>query len=121
MGDPLRALSTLSYSDNVDLQRSAALAFAEITEKVRLAVVPPPRLTAHRLCSRIAGCPSSLTADSRAHPVLTPISRRGSAACRLCSSGQSGSQYGEQAAHRFARGIRAFDSSNALSKCRGAV
>lgn len=35
-GDPLRALSTLSYSDNVDLQRSAALAFAEITEKVRI-------------------------------------------------------------------------------------
>ena len=33
-GDPLRALSTLSYSENVDLQRSAALAFAEITEKV---------------------------------------------------------------------------------------
>lgn len=32
-GDPLRALSTLSYSPNVDLQRSAALAFAEITEK----------------------------------------------------------------------------------------
>ncbi|KAJ1039179.1 hypothetical protein NDA10_000143 [Ustilago hordei] len=32
-GDPLRALSTLSFSDNVDLQRSAALAFAEITEK----------------------------------------------------------------------------------------
>ncbi|CDK24317.1 unnamed protein product [Kuraishia capsulata CBS 1993] len=29
---PLRALSTLVYSDNVDLQRSAALAFAEITE-----------------------------------------------------------------------------------------
>lgn len=32
-GDPLRSLSILSYSDNVDLQRSAALAFAEITEK----------------------------------------------------------------------------------------
>lgn len=31
----MRALSTLSYSENVDLQRSAALAFAEITEKVR--------------------------------------------------------------------------------------
>ncbi|CDR37459.1 CYFA0S01e10858g1_1 [Cyberlindnera fabianii] len=30
---PLRALSTLVYSDNIDLQRSAALAFAEITEK----------------------------------------------------------------------------------------
>jgi vacuolar protein 8 len=32
-GDPLTALTTLSFSDNVDLQRSAALAFAEITEK----------------------------------------------------------------------------------------
>ena len=32
-GDPLRSLTTLSFSDNVDLQRSAALAFAEITEK----------------------------------------------------------------------------------------
>lgn len=30
---PLSALTTLSFSDNVDLQRSAALAFAEITEK----------------------------------------------------------------------------------------
>jgi vacuolar protein 8 len=29
----LRALSTLAFSDNLDLQRSAALAFAEITEK----------------------------------------------------------------------------------------
>ncbi|KAK1220035.1 Vacuolar protein 8 [Marasmius sp. AFHP31] len=32
-GSPLHALTTLSFSDNVDLQRSAALAFAEITEK----------------------------------------------------------------------------------------
>lgn len=32
-GSPLSALTTLSFSDNVDLQRSAALAFAEITEK----------------------------------------------------------------------------------------
>lgn len=32
-GEPLQALSTLAFSDNVDLQRSAALAFAEITEK----------------------------------------------------------------------------------------
>ncbi|KTW30199.1 vacuolar protein 8 [Pneumocystis carinii B80] len=31
--EPLRALTTLVYSDNIDLQRSAALAFAEITEK----------------------------------------------------------------------------------------
>ncbi|KAK9246738.1 armadillo-type protein [Lipomyces tetrasporus] len=30
---PLRALTTLVYSSNVDLQRSAALAFADITEK----------------------------------------------------------------------------------------
>jgi len=33
IGSPLSALTTLSFSDNVDLQRSAALAFAEITEK----------------------------------------------------------------------------------------
>lgn len=33
MGKPLRALTTLVYSDNLNLQRSAALAFAEITEK----------------------------------------------------------------------------------------
>jgi vacuolar protein 8 len=32
-GAPLDALTILSFSDNVDLQRSAALAFAEITEK----------------------------------------------------------------------------------------
>jgi len=32
-GSPLSALTTLSFSDNVDLRRSAALAFAEITEK----------------------------------------------------------------------------------------
>jgi vacuolar protein 8 len=32
-GDALKALTTLSYSHNVDLQRSAALAFAEITER----------------------------------------------------------------------------------------
>ena len=33
-GSPLAALTTFSFSDNVDLQRSAAaLAFAEITEK----------------------------------------------------------------------------------------
>lgn len=35
-GEPLQALTTLAYSDNVDLQRSAALAFAEITEKGRV-------------------------------------------------------------------------------------
>lgn len=32
-GEPLRALSTLVYSNNVDLQRSASLTFAEITER----------------------------------------------------------------------------------------
>ncbi|KAI1935229.1 Vacuolar protein 8 [Ophidiomyces ophidiicola] len=32
-GEPLQALSTLVYSDNVDLQRSASLTFAEITER----------------------------------------------------------------------------------------
>lgn len=35
-GEPLRALSTLVYSENIDLQRSASLTFAEITERGRL-------------------------------------------------------------------------------------
>lgn len=37
-GGPLKALTTLVYSDNLNLQRSAALAFAEITEKYVKAV-----------------------------------------------------------------------------------
>ncbi|KAF2838070.1 ARM repeat-containing protein [Patellaria atrata CBS 101060] len=32
-GEPLQALSTLVYSENLDLQRSASLTFAEITER----------------------------------------------------------------------------------------
>lgn len=32
-GEPLAALSTLVYSQNIDLQRSASLTFAEITER----------------------------------------------------------------------------------------
>ncbi|KAI9841148.1 MAG: Vacuolar protein 8 [Thelocarpon superellum] len=32
-GEPLRALSTLVYSDNISLQRSASLTFAEVTER----------------------------------------------------------------------------------------
>ena len=35
-GDPLNALSTLVYSQNLDLQRSASLTFAEITERGKL-------------------------------------------------------------------------------------
>ena len=32
-GPPLAALTTLSFSENINLQRRAAFAFAEITEK----------------------------------------------------------------------------------------
>jgi vacuolar protein 8 len=35
-GEPLNALSTLVYSQNIDLQRSASLTFAEITERGEL-------------------------------------------------------------------------------------
>ena len=34
-GPPLTALATLSFSENVDLQRKAALAFADVTEEGR--------------------------------------------------------------------------------------
>lgn len=37
-GEPLRALSTLVFSDNVDLQRSASLTFAEITERGEITI-----------------------------------------------------------------------------------
>lgn len=37
-GEPLRALSTLVFSDNVDLQRSASLTFAEITERGKITI-----------------------------------------------------------------------------------
>ena len=47
-GEPLRALSTLSFSDNVDLQRSAALAFAEITEKEAVSYT---QMTLTTICS----------------------------------------------------------------------
>ena len=36
--DKLRDLCTLAYSDNVDLQRSAALCFSELSEKCELSV-----------------------------------------------------------------------------------
>lgn len=39
-GEPLRALSTLVYSENVDLQRSASLTFAEITERGTYGRIP---------------------------------------------------------------------------------
>ena len=38
LGSPLAALKTLSFSDNIDLQRSAAVAFAEIPKKEDLRV-----------------------------------------------------------------------------------
>lgn len=46
-GPPLQALSTLVYSENVDLQRSASLTFAEITERGTWKCVnrPPTLLT----------------------------------------------------------------------------
>src|SRR5271168_5073121 len=55
-GEPLRALSTLVFSDNVDLQRSASLTFAEITErgmlisKVDVSVYQKPSWGKSHLC-----------------------------------------------------------------------
>ncbi|KAL3959332.1 hypothetical protein ACCO45_007494 [Purpureocillium lilacinum] len=49
-GEPLRALSTLVFSENIDLQRSASLTFAEITERVLM--VPPPLIKPTRAIKR---------------------------------------------------------------------
>ncbi|CAK7240600.1 MAG: Vacuolar protein 8 [Sporothrix thermara] len=65
-GEPLRALTTLVYSDNIDLQRSASLTFAEITERdVRevdsdtlepiLALLQSPDLEVQRAASAALG------------------------------------------------------------------
>jgi len=39
-GEPLRALTTLVFSDNIELQRSASLTFAEITERGAFLILP---------------------------------------------------------------------------------
>lgn len=49
-GEPLRSLSTLVYSENVDLQRSASLTFAEITER--------GTSTCINVCSNCSSCGS---------------------------------------------------------------
>ena len=41
--EALNALNTLSYSSNLELQRSAALTFAEITEKGRKRTLFPQK------------------------------------------------------------------------------
>jgi hypothetical protein len=43
-GEPLRALSTLVFSENIDLQRSASLTFAEITERGTTTIIVNRRL-----------------------------------------------------------------------------
>ena len=43
-GDKLRDLCTLAYSDNVDLQRSAALCLSELSEKRESLSLPHPPL-----------------------------------------------------------------------------
>lgn len=61
-GEPLRALSTLVYSDNVDLQRSASLTFAEITERGACGGTSWDGQSADiklQMCARSTGIPSS--------------------------------------------------------------
>jgi hypothetical protein len=64
-GEPLAALSTLVYSQNIDLQRSASLTFAEITERGRQSEAPLEHttqvLTARRIQMFVPsiGTPSS--------------------------------------------------------------
>lgn len=63
-GEPLRALSTLVYSDNVDLQRSASLTFAEITER---GTSFPRLIISPNVFDR---CPRRRPGHPRTHPFL---------------------------------------------------
>lgn len=61
-GDPLRALSTLVYSDNIDLQRSASLTFAEITERgmrCNILACIGRVLTGGQMCEKSTDTPSN--------------------------------------------------------------
>lgn len=73
-GEPLRALSTLVYSDNIDLQRSASLTFAEITERGIFGPLQDPAvpsLMTLQMCEKSTvthwspSCSSSRTRTSR--------------------------------------------------------
>lgn len=114
-GEPLRALSTLVYSDNIDLQRSASLTFAEITERdVRevdqetlgpiLFLLQNPDIEVQRAASAALG---NLAVNSRLwtkimKPETNPHSR-------------------EQSRYRHTGRTGAIDQANELAQCRGAM
>ena len=91
-GEPLRALSTLVYSDNIDLQRSASLTFAEITERgtctcARYSCLPYLTTTACR-------CARSRSRHAGAHPLPPPEPRsRSPASCQRRPGQSGGEQY----------------------------
>lgn len=64
-GEPLRALSTLVYSDNVDLQRSASLTFAEITERGEYTPI-------HQARYLMVRCPRGRPGYPRTNPLPPP-------------------------------------------------
>lgn len=72
-GEPLAALSTLVYSQNIDLQRSASLTFAEITERGRVEMLGTLKmLGTDELDCR---CQTGGQSDPRAHPIPSRKSR----------------------------------------------
>lgn len=88
-GEPLRALSTLVYSENVDLQRSASLTFAEITEHGTW--MATSQACANTLLTPRLRCTSRFSRYPRAHPLPPPIPRHRSSTSCKCRSGQPGS------------------------------
>jgi hypothetical protein len=54
-GEPLDCLKMLAHSHNTELQRSAALAFAEVTEKGKLIVGIPSRANVFTYIKKILG------------------------------------------------------------------
>lgn len=85
-GEPLNALSTLVYSQNIDLQRSASLTFAEITERGKAKDI---RKMMERLLITLSRRETRGQGHSRAYPLPSrKPGYRGPAGC-LGRPGQS--------------------------------
>ena len=69
-GDPLQSLTTLVYSDNVDLQRSASLTFAEITERGPSPAGADRAMLTKQMCARSTTKPSDRSFSSSRAPTL---------------------------------------------------
>jgi hypothetical protein len=115
-GPPLAALTTLSFSDNVDLQRSAALAFAEITEKE---VRPVGRDTLDPILFLLGSHDTEV--QRAASAALGNLAVNSTCVIHVTFAALSAYLSGQQTSHCQARWLRASYPANAQPQRRGAM